>query len=101
MHEAYLASGKTYVELSRLCGIDRRHISDIVNGVRKTILPSTLGRLAKVFDVSINDLYIKDEKELVLNMVVRKLKRLTEDELEYIDDCIVNILGERRRRQNV
>lgn len=88
IREARDAKGWTQEELADELGVAQAFISQIENGRRRPT-PALARRLAAALDLSFEELAAREEQaDVKANLIHRKLKGLSSDSLEKIEDYV-------------
>lgn len=74
-----------------MLGVSSAHISELENGKKNPSRP-LLERMAKIFGVSVADMYEPETDDPSLHSIMNKMKALPEDQRRVVSDLIDALL---------
>lgn len=91
LRESFYRTKKTYNELALETGIDRRHLSDILNGKRRSVSREIAVTLSETFNIPIEEMIVQDKRGVYEYNIMRGLKSLSDEEVFMIKEYIMDL----------
>lgn len=99
LHEEFVKSKKSYIELAAETGIDRRHLSDILNGKRRRVSSKTLAIICEAFNLPMNVVLIEGQRGVDEYNIMRGLKDLSDEQVYWVKEFIMELREEKGKRR--